>query len=91
MKVAFNKSNHLSLIFLLLGLGASSVTIANDQEVIEQHKKMLLEKFPEAEFTEVEIENYKGQEVFEYEFVFHDEDYEAYVTRSGKILRLSLD
>ncbi len=78
--------------FLLIPLLALSLPVlANDEEVIAAHRQMLLEKFPGARFTEFEIDDYKGQEVFEYEFEFMGKDYEAFITREGKILRLGLD
>lgn len=72
--------------FLCLSLNAQA-----DDTVIAAHKAQLLEKFPGAEFTEVEIEMHRGKEVFEYEFRFKGKAYEAFMTRDGKILRLGLD
>ncbi len=76
-------------------LFAASTTLAsadeNDDSIIAAHKKMLLEKFPTAEFTEFEKDRYKGKDIYEYEFVFKDKDYEAFISAEGQILRLGLD
>lgn len=80
-------------VMAVIFTASSTLALANENEdsIISAHKKMLMEKFPSAEFTDFEKDRYKGKDIYEYEFVFKDKDYEAFISAEGQILRLGLD
>ncbi len=78
-------------LILLTSLNACASDKKTVEQYIEEHKTILLGKFPGAQFTEADKGRFKGQEVFEYEFRFQNKSYEAFLTEDGKILRLGLD
>lgn len=80
-------------VMAVIFTASTTLALANENEdsIISAHKKMLMEKFPSAEFTDFEKDRYKGKDIYEYEFVFKDKDYEAFISAEGQILRLGLD
>ena len=80
------------LSFLLIAMSFYSIsTLADKDTVINKHKSILLEKYPSAIFVEVEKDKYKGQEIWEYEFIVNRKKYEAFMTESGEIKKLNED
>lgn len=77
---------------LVLALGLVSVAVvAGETDMLEQHKKVLLEEFPGAKILEIEREKEDGQWVWEYELEFEGEAYELVLTEAGEVLRKELD
>lgn len=77
---------------LILALGLVSVAVvAGETDMLEQHKKVLLEEFTGAKILEIEREKEDGQWVWEYELEFEGEVYELVLTEAGEVLRKELD
>ncbi len=82
------KTTLLIAIPLLLG---NHLAQANDEAVFARQQAIILEKFPGAEFTEIEKDRHKGKDIYEYEFTFKGKAYEAFLTADDRILRMGLD
>jgi len=82
---------HFYSILIIISIFIAPSAFSQDKNVIERHKKILLEKFPDAKFKNIEVDTYKGKEIYEYEFEFQDKSYEAFITPNDNILRLGLD
>lgn len=79
-----------SLFAISLGI-TSLAAVAGETDMLEEHKKVLLQEFPDAKILEIEREKEDGQWVWEYDLEFEGEQYELVLTEAGEILRKELD
>lgn len=54
-------------------------------------KAIIKKRYKTARVKDVDIELYNGQKVYDVDFVFRGKPYEAFVTLSGRILKVQID
>lgn len=54
-------------------------------------KAIIKKRYKTARVKDVDIELYNGQKVYDVDFIFRGKPYEAFVTPSGRILKVQID
>jgi uncharacterized membrane protein YkoI len=54
-------------------------------------KSIIKKRYKTARVKDVDIELYNGQKVYDVDFIFRGKPYEAFITASGRILKVQID
>lgn len=79
-------TTRIYLLLGLLGFAVSALAIGK-QDVAD----LLLAQYPGANITEIERETYRGQKIFEVDFVYQGEKLEAIIGLDGEIIKVQID